>query len=170
MRSYSKMMLLAGCVMALTGCVRSVTSTPDLEAWSKEVESRPAPPLETLPVLTKFEPVSYTAEARDPFNPASMRGESASSLRPNANRPKEVLEGFALDGLKMVGTMGERGGLSALIRAPDNVVYRVRAGQYLGQNDGRVVMVSSDRVDVIEVVTDGSGGWEERQAAVVLTE
>lgn len=175
MIALNKTLLLMGCALVLAGCGRGVTSTPggapDLESWTSQIEKKPAPKLEPLPVLTKFEPVAYNAEqSRDPFSPQTMQDDSANSLRPNADRPKEILEGFALDGLKMVGTMGTGANISGLIQAPDNVVYRVHIGEYMGQSDGRVISVSEDRVKVVEVVSNGSGGWEEREAAVVLTE
>lgn len=175
MISMNKALVALAIVALLSGCGRSVTNGPgeasNLETWSKEIEGKKGPNLDPLPVLTKFEPVSYNAEeSRDPFSPAAMRDEAANSLRPNANRAKEILEGFALDGLVMVGTMGEGNGLTGLIRAPDSVVYRVRVGEYMGQNDGRIVSVSNERIVLMEVVSDGAGGWEERQAAVVLTE
>jgi type IV pilus assembly protein PilP len=67
-----------------------------------------------------------------------------------------------------VGTIGTGAGIVALVTAPDKVTYRVRPGVYLGQNDGRVTAVSEDRIDLVELVPDGAGGWLERPATVVL--
>jgi type IV pilus assembly protein PilP len=175
MNTLNKVVVAMTATLVLAGCGRGITSTPggapNLESWTQTIEKAPAPALDPLPVLTKFEPVSYNAEQdRDPFSPQTMQDDAANALRPNANRPKEILEGFALDGLKMVGTIGAGAAMSALIQAPDNVVYRVRVGEYMGQSDGRVVSVSEDRVQVVEVISNGSGGWEEREAAVVLAE
>lgn len=175
MNILNKTVLVVGVVLILVGCGRGIASkpgnAPNLETWTATIEKKPAPALEPLPVLTKFEPVAYNAEQdRDPFSPQTMQDDAANALRPNANRTKEILEGFALDGLKMVGTMGAGGNMSALIQAPDNVVYRVRVGECMGQSDGRVVAVSEDRVKVMEVVNNGAGGWEERESAVVMSE
>ncbi|OYW85889.1 MAG: hypothetical protein B7Z22_07695 [Hyphomonas sp. 32-62-5] len=41
-------------------------------------------------------------------------------------------------------------------------------GNFLGQNDGRVVQVAPDRVELVELVSDGGGGWVERQATLSL--
>ena len=84
------------------------------------------------------------------------------------NRRKQVLEQFPLDALDMVGTIGEGGGLVALVMAPDKVTYRVRPGIYMGQAEGRVTTVTTDRIDLVELVPDGAGGWLERPASIAL--
>ena len=65
-------------------------------------------------------------------------------------------------------TTGNDGGTVALVMGPDKVTYRVRPGGYLGQSDGRVTAVFEDRVELIELVPDGAGGWLERPATLAL--
>ncbi|XEA91953.1 pilus assembly protein PilP [Xanthomonas sp. DAR 80977] len=160
-------------VALLGGCGRGVTSTPgdapNLENWVKEVRARPAQPLEPLPVMQQFETFEYAAQGlRDPFSDAWASPDGNNGLRPDPNRRKEPLEQFPLDSLNMVGTLGNGAGLVALVMAPDKVTYRVRPGIYMGQSDGRVTGVHEDRIDLIELVPDGAGGWLERPAAVAL--
>lgn len=88
--------------------------------------------------------------------------------RPDTNRPRQILEQFALDSLVMVGTMGDGSDISALIRAPDRTVYRVRLGQYIGQNDGRVVNVDNGGLDLVELIQDGANGWAEQPASLLM--
>ena len=68
----------------------------------------------------------------------------------------------------MVGTIGKGAGVAALLLAPDKVTYRVRPGAYVGQSDGRVTAVYEDRVELVELVPDGAGGWLERPATIAL--
>lgn len=162
-------------VLAVAACSRGITSTPgnapNLEKWVAEVKNRPAPPLDPLPVMQQFETFEYAAQdMRDPFSNAFSDQSGGSGPRPDPNRPKQTLEQFPLDSLKMVGTIGKGAGLVALVTAPDKVTYRVRPGVYLGQNDGRVTAVSEDRIDLVELVPDGAGGWLERPATVALDE
>ena len=168
----SLLLALAG---GLVGCGRGVTSTPgdapNLEKWVAEVKNRPAPPLEPLPVMQQFETFEYAAQSlRDPFSNAFSDQSGGSGPRPDPNRPKQTLEQFPLDSLKMVGTIGREGALVALVMAPDKVTYRVHPGVYLGQNDGRVTAVHEDRIELVELVPDGAGGWLERPASVALAE
>ncbi len=163
-------------LLALAACSRGVTGSPDvadnesnLESWVAEVDKRPPPPLPPLPVMQQFESFEYAAQAlRDPFSRAFRDTGSGSGPRPDANRPKQELEKFPLDSLDMVGTIGSGRGLTALVKAPDKMTYKVRPGTYLGQNDGRVTAVSEDRIDLVELVTDGAGGWLERPASIAL--
>jgi type IV pilus assembly protein PilP len=170
----SRFAVLAMLVL-LAACGRGVSSSPDvadnesnLESWVAEVDKRPPPPLPPLPVMQQFESFEYAAQAlRDPFSRA-FRDVGGSGPRPDSNRPKQELEKFPLDSLDMVGTIGSGRGLAALVKAPDKMTYKVRPGTYLGQNDGRVTAVSDDRIDLVELVTDGAGGWLERPASIAL--
>lgn len=159
--------------LALAGCGRGVTSepgdAPNLEEWSANVMARPAPPLDPLPVMQQFETFEYAAQGlRDPFSDAFTSEGGGSGPRPDSNRRKQTLEQFPLDSLDMVGTLGTGNSLTALIMAPDKVTYRVQSGVYLGQNDGRVTGVREDRIELVELVPDGAGGWLERPASIAL--
>ena len=157
-------LLLAGC---LAGCGGG---NSDLDAYIAEVKSRPPLPLDPLPVMQQFETFEYTAQdLRDPFsNPTADESASSSALRPDPNRPKEPLESFPLDGLDMVGTLGEGGTLIGLIMDPERVIHRVNVGNYMGQTDGRITAIFEDRIELIELAPDGNGGWIERRAEVAL--
>ena len=160
-------------VLGLSACSRGITSTPgeapNLEKWIAEVKARPAPPLDPLPVMQQFETFEYNAYAlRDPFSTAFTDDGGGNGPRPDAGRRKQTLEQFPLDSLDMVGTLGKGTGVIALVMAPDKVTYRVTPGNYLGQSDGRVTGVFEDRIELVELVPDGAGGWLERPATVAL--
>ena len=164
--SFRAAVMLAVLGFGLAGCT---SDTKEIEEWVAEVKARPAPPLDPLPVMKQFETFEYSAEGlRDPFAVPSPDRDSGSGLRPDPNRRKEALEAFPLDGLNMVGTIGGGGSLVGLVLAPDRVTYRVRPGNYLGQNDGRITAVYEDRIEIVELVPDGAGGWLERQAKIAL--
>lgn len=150
------------------GLAACSSSNSDLQKWAAEVKARPAPPLDPLPVMQQFETFEYAAQnLRDPFS-EEFNGMNSSGPRPDPGRRKQTLEQFPLDSLDMVGTIGRGAGLVALVLAPDKVTYRVRPGVYLGQSDGRVTAVYEDRVEMIELVPDGAGGWLERPATIAL--
>ena len=168
-----RFLAVALAVVALAGCSRGVTSTPgeapNLETWVAEVKARPAPPLDPLPVMQQFETFEYAAQGlRDPFSNAFTDRSNGSGPRPDSDRRKQTLEQFPLDSLDMVGTLGDGGSIVALVMAPDKVTYRVRPGAYMGQSDGRVTDVLEDRIELVELVPDGAGGWLERPATVAL--
>lgn len=163
--SLARGLLLGAAILSLAACTRGQR---DLEAWVAEVKSQPAPPLDPLPVMKQFETFEYAAQnLRDPFSQPTADREG-SGLRPDPDRRKEVLEAFPLDSLDMVGTIGSGGGIIGLVMGPDKVTYRVRPGNYMGLSDGRVTAVFEDRVEMVELVPDGAGGWLERQAKIAL--
>ncbi len=166
-------LLAAALVLAMAGCTRGVTSTPgdapNLQKWVTDVRARPAEPLDPLPVMQQFETFEYAAQGlRDPFSDAWANPDGGSGLRPDPNRRKEPLEQYPLDSLDMVGTIGAGGGLVALVMAPDRVTHRIRPGAYLGQSDGRVTSIAEDKIELVELVPDGAGGWLERPASIAL--
>ncbi len=168
-----RLLVAAMAIIALAGCTRGITSSyegaPNLEGWVADVKMRPAPPLDPLPIMQQFETFEYAAHGlRDPFSNAFTDRDSSGGLRPDSDRRKLPLEQFPLDALDMVGTLGRGGNTVALVMAPDKVTYKVSRGEYLGQSDGRVTGVFENRVELVELVSDGAGGWLERPASLTL--
>src|SRR5699024_5758070 len=159
------------------GCQRG---TGDLEDWTAQVRAREPDPIEPIPPIRTPEPVTYDAMGlRDPFQPARSESEDEEEIseeareegggqRPDPKRRKEYLESFPLDTLAMVGTLTMEGVQYALIEDNEEVVHRVREGNYMGQNHGLVTDISASRVEVRELVQDGRGGWSERRVRVTM--
>jgi type IV pilus assembly protein PilP len=157
----------------LVGCSRDMR---DLEDWVAEMNRRPAARIEPLPQVQPYETFTYEAgERRSPFvADSAIRQQIANAggtgLQPDFERPREFLEEFPLDTLRMVGTINLQNQMYGLIRSTDGSVHRVRAGQYMGQNHGRITDITEMRINLIEIIPDGTGGWTERRAAVALSE
>lgn len=172
MGNAARVMLASLMVLGLVGCGRGITSTPgdapNLEEWVANVRARPAPPLDPLPVMQQFETFEYAAQGlRDPFSDA-FADSGGVGPRPDSDRRKHALEDFPLDSLEMVGTIGRGASIVGLVMAPNKVTHRVREGDYMGQSDGRITSVVEDRIELVELVPDGAGGWLERPAAIAL--
>ena len=56
----------------------------------------------------------------------------------------------------MVGTLEQKKETFALVKAPDNTLYRVKNGNYIGQNFGRIVGISESAVKLKEIVQDSA--------------
>ena len=161
---------LLGTFAVLGGCLGG---TGDLQQWVAAEKKKPGPPLEPLPVLKTFETFEYKdQDQRDPFGPSLEEQREAAAgngVRPDQH-PKEPLEQFPLDSLKMVGTIGTGASMEALLKDTDGVVHRVHVRNYLGQNNGKITAIAENHIDLVELVPNGSGGWMERQATVALGE
>lgn len=161
--------LLAGSAMLLGACDRE---QDDLRAYIERINDRPGRSLEPLPEIQEFERYAYApAERREPFVPLRQerrRERVDTGPRPDEQRARGVLEAYPLDALKMVGLVERGGRRYALIRDPDRIIHRVPVGTYAGENHGRIVSIEPRRVQLIELVPDGFGGWTERSAELPM--
>ena len=75
-----------------------------------------------------------------------------------------------LENLRMVGTLAQNRDVFALIKTPDNNLFRVKKGNYLGQNFGVITEIDEANVKLKEIVQDGAGDWTERASTLQLQE
>jgi type IV pilus assembly protein PilP len=85
-------------------------------------------------------------------------------------REKGYLETFSLDLLEMVGTIthADEPGIWALIRDPNGEVHQVGVGEYLGNAYGQIVSISERKLDLVEIIPNGRGGWMKRPRTLSL--
>ena len=148
-----------------------MTAVLELNNLTKDLRGK----IDPLPVVKPYEPVPYSAfDMPDPFGAAKIElvtrsAGSGGGLKPDLNRPKEPLEAFPLESLKMVGVLQQSKQTFALVKA-DASLYRVKVGNYLGQNFGLVTTISENQIQLRELIQDASGDWAERQSALQLQE
>ncbi len=131
--------------------------------------------VQPLPEVKPYEPFVYAAsELPDPFKPRKLTPPSGSSkaggLQPPRDHVKQALENYPLEALKMVGTLQQNNMNHALIKTPDNNLYRVKQGNYMGQNFGIITQVSDTEIKLTEIVQDSGGDWAERSTSLSLIE
>ena len=164
--SLAKLSLVVATVLMLGGCTRGMS---DLREWVAQEKAKRGAPIPPLPVIKTFETFNYNdQDKRDPFSPSQDELSQGSGPRPDEGRPRQPLEAYSLDSLKMVGTIGAAATIEALIKDPGGVIHRVHINEYMGQNYGRVTAISGDHVDLVELVSNGNGGWMERPASIAL--
>jgi type IV pilus assembly protein PilP len=159
----------ASALALLAGCAKGDT---DLREWVAKEKSQPGGPIAPLPVLKTFESFEYHDQGgRDPFAPsaAERKAEEVAEVAMPDPHPKERLEDYPLDSLKMVGTLNAGKAMEGLVRDPDGTVNRVHLRNYLGQNNGKVTAIGANRIDLVELISNGNGGWMERPAAIELS-
>ncbi len=161
------MFMLAGC--------SSDRNIADLKQFMQETLDKPRGRVEPIPVFKPYEYFSYSASGlRSPFDlpvveEVEALGKQGTNVQPEQNRRKEHLEQFTLGSLSMMGTLQmEDGDLWALIKDGSNSVVRVKVGNYMGQNHGRITDISEHRIQLIEIVPNGMGGWIERPRTMAI--
>jgi len=89
-------------------------------------------------------------------------------VRPPLNHVKQYLERFPLSALVMVGTLRNDDATFALIEDVQGSVHRVQVGDYVGDRWGRIESIEDTRLQITEIVDDGTGGWLRRPGTIAL--
>jgi len=178
--SSTKMARTLGCAAALAatallsacGGEEQSELRGELTAMTKDLRGKVDP----LPQVKSYEPVPYTSESMvDPFVPGRIVVSQAATagggggVQPDLNRPKEPLEAFPIESMQMVGTLSQNKETYALVKAGGNL-FRVKKGNYMGQNFGVITGVEEGQINLKEVVQDSGGDWVERSTSLQMQE
>ncbi|MGJ7529397.1 pilus assembly protein PilP [Variovorax sp. GB1P17] len=176
MKAVAKVLWLTLATLGLSACD---SGQEDLQRWMVEQRAEVKPSVPPITEPKKFTPQTYTeASSFEPFNmlklTQALRRESnqpstSELIAPELARRKESLEAFPLDTMAMVGSMNRNGQPVALVRV-DKLLYKVRVGEYLGLNYGRITRINETEVALREIVQDAAGEWIERVATLQLQE
>jgi len=169
--------LASAAALLLLGLGACGGETQELQDWMDQQRREVRPSVAPLAPPKKFNPVPYAnAQQVDPFSnqklSVALKQEARqpnSMLAAEMGRRKEPLESFPLDAMSMVGSVSRAGRPVALLRV-DNLLYQVKAGDYLGQNFGRILRITETDVALREIVQDAAGEWIERTATLQLQE
>ncbi len=176
--------ILIVCV-PLAGCGGG--SMADLRRYVAEIKTRPGTPIEDLPPIQPYVVYTYPCDGAiqcvDPFEPFFLEPpnpcptpespgceSTGTGPSPDFDRNREELESYPLDALRMMGTLEKGEQFWAILRDPDTIIHRVQVGNFIGQNNGKITGISEDRIELLEIIPDGRGGWEERNAELALAD
>jgi type IV pilus assembly protein PilP len=166
--------IVAAALLGACGGEENGDLKQELTNLTKDMRGRVDP----LPQVRPYEPVPYTAEGQiDPFRPERIEVAQggggaravASKLAPDPDRPKEPLEAFPLESIQMLGTITQNQEVFALVKAGPNL-YRVKKGNYMGQNFGVVTGIDEVAISLKELIQDSGGEWVERSSTLQLVE
>jgi type IV pilus assembly protein PilP len=149
----------------------------EIKEWMETTKKNVKPRVQPISEPKKFIPFGYVKRPDiDPFNPGKLlnvlaRQAESAKTGPviDENRQKEVLEGYPLDALKMVGTLERKGETVALILAERNI-FQIKVGNHVGQNNGKITKITETEISINEIVQDAVGDNVEREAKLELQE
>jgi len=153
----------------MTACAQN--DYADLEAFIHSSGDGLHGQIDPLPEVRPHQYFTYDAfDISSPFVPRKndQAQTITSGIQPDLNRHKEVLESYPLESLSMVGSLQQHDIIFALIKSPDGTLHRVKLGNHLGQNFGKINQISEAEVKLSEIVQDGVNEWTERTSALML--
>lgn len=165
----SRFLMIGASLAVLAGCGEG---HGDIRQFIKDADKNTPRSIEPLPQVKPYTLFAYEGfDLPDPFKPRKLavKQNDASGLAPDLNRRKEPLEAYPLEQLKMVGTLSQAGEMYGLVRA-EKTLYRVKKGNYLGQNFGLITEITDTEIKLKEIVQDTAGDWTERQSVLPLLE
>lgn len=145
-----------------------------IEARLHEMRTRPQGRIEPLPRFSDPVVAEYTQQhQRDPFTPnerLSLQFQGPdSTLKPDLERPRSILEQWGLDELAFRGTLQKGREVRALIMTPDNQLFAVQVGDRMGRNHGTIRQIQTNQIQLVELIADGIGQWQERDQTLSLS-
>jgi type IV pilus assembly protein PilP len=159
-------------LMILTGCF---DDTADIQQFMADVKANSSARIPPLPPVKAFEHLPYTSsELRSPFSLPSPEAynqlpvHQPGCIQLDNQREKQALEQYAVDNLKMRGTLGHADQLWALIEASDQSMHRITINDRLGLFHGKVIAVKPDYIEITEFIPDGSGCTVQRNSKLQL--
>lgn len=167
--------VIVGLCLSALGCAGR-GEHEDLQAFMVEAKNQPVGEIEPLPTFDPYATFKYSAVAfRSPFDKpltaiSKAQPSGKTAIKPNDHRKKEFLESFNFSSFTLTGSIEKNGTIWSLINDGEGDVHRVALGNYLGKNHGRIVAISESKIDVVEIVPDGKGGWVERPRTLGLRE
>lgn len=156
---------ILGFLFVLGAC--SNVEHEDLKEWMRTEAKGMKGRVPRLPEIKAFPFVAYeTQKASSPFSATKIVTVEAMADKaaPDRDRPRQPLESFPLEDLKVTGIVLTGKAPVALVQPPPpNKPKPVRVGEFMGQNFGRVTQISSDSVTVLETIKDTNGSWTDRE-------
>ena len=184
--AFLRVIVVFSVYICVTGCVSS--DMTDLEQQVSNIMSKPGGRIEPIPEIKPYEAYAYESGkegARNPFKQFYVQEQSVAiedqegpvddglteEMRNEIqNRNREELESFELDSIRMVGTLQNEENNWGIVIDPGGVVHRVKTGNYVGLNIGKITSIEEEQIEVREIVKDSSGRYQERSVLLPLTE
>lgn len=159
-------------LLVLVGCK---ANQEDLTSYVAQVEREARKEVTKLKPILEFEATSYQQhKGREPFvlpKEALVQNQplaKADCWQPLPRAKNGPLERYPLHQLRLKGVMSSGGSISALVQTPAGSVVKVKTGQYVGINNGKVTRVDDNYLLINETLPDGLGCWNQRNVKLAL--
>lgn len=150
----------------VAGCAQD--DYADLRQFMDEAGKNQAAKVEPLPALKPVDTFVYqSGQLPDPFSAGGLRPGQEDLMKGEAGRPREALEDYPLESLRVAGVIQKGGAYHALIATPENRLHLAKKGTRIGQNGGVITDVHSKGIEVKERVRNSLGKWVEAKTSLL---
>ena len=170
--------LFMSCIW-ICGCQKDESTTSIKDYLSQQAINKAPHKNLITPTQNALHPFEYKKiSQRDPFMPFIQNGAPEANQSqvinkihaPNTHRNRELLEAYPLNTLTMQGHVEFNNEFWALVKSSDHIIHRVKTGNYLGINYGKISDISPNKISVIEVLQDQNGLWHEQTTFITLAQ
>lgn len=175
MKKYNNILVLSLLSLTLVGC-NGKTPITDLQEKVEKRKGSVVGQVEAIPQFKEGDNYYYqNINLRSPFDYTAMEIKKTddkvfTDVKPDEARVKDALEDIDMDKIKMVGTMKKGdGALEAIVDHGTGDFKIVHVGNYMGKNNGKITSISLDKIEMVEIIPNGSFRWLERPFTIKLT-
>lgn len=162
-------------IIFLSGCSK-IDSTKELKQKIEDTKKNVIGQVEPLPKFKEADTYTYqNINMRSPFDLTMIEKKKATEkiftdVKPEENRQKEILEFIDIDKFLMVGTIKKGDNkLEAIVDYGKGDYNVVSIGSYMGKNNGKIVNITEDSIELVEIIPNGMYRWLERPLSIKLT-
>lgn len=165
------------CILLFTACSKKQAPVPVSEPpKTAKAEMAPAKPVQK-PVSSSLRlpppPVNQFdfSNKKDPFKPfvaVKVEPKNSNEMLKKAMRNSLPIHSFDVSQFKLIGIITGGRENQAMVTDPGGKGYVLKTGMTIGKNDGKIVLISSGGVDIIEQFKDDNGRVRKEKIKLTL--
>ncbi len=166
---------LLSCIATTLSACNNQADLSDLKAYITEIKIHASGQIEDLPPRQFYQAFGYPENNKDPFDRTVIQSKKIKVEAPkvkgiviNSQRKREFLESFSLESLQMLGTIQYQQRQWGLLKSTDNEVHRVKVGDYVGSNHGKIIKITMEYIQLLELIPNDTGAYKQRDNQIYL--
>jgi type IV pilus assembly protein PilP len=153
----------------LSACNEDIS---DLKHFVEDIQIHSSGSVDAIPEPQPYQPFTYPKHNKDPFDGSALQpkimAKPVQGVQINPNHKLQFLENFSIESIKLVGIIQHPNTLWGLIRSRDGIVHRVKVGDYVGTNHGKITVITAKKIQVVELIPNETGAYSPRNNFIHL--
>lgn len=168
-----KILIISFFTLSLVGCKQT-----DLTELTSEINQKKLTTLGFVPdppEIQEFKNYEYTSSGlkspfRNSISELKTEKKTLTEIKPDLEREKTELEEYPLEDYSMLGSIISKkdNNLQAIMNDGRGKVYMIKIGEYIGQNNGKVMEIKENSIKIEEIIPNGGYRWVKRPAIISM--